>query len=452
MALLLLLLACGAREVAPYLRPSATAEAPAPQAAPITDLSSGLAAAIGRDPLARRPDPGSPGQWSALDGGAPLEAWATAARQSRSCGEDLLALEPGARGTPVVALVRGASLACLETQLLVNDALDPLTAHQLFQWFGPLRNDDRPLPSDAREPLAWLGPLDPADARRVLLLNAERRVLLGWLDGPTIPLEPVGRLLEPPLYDRLLAEPAGALIDARADRRSDPERGLAGRALLERATTLALEEVAADRDNEQAAWKERRTALQAELALRPDQNPIRHLLERARETLTADARSDASTGHALVALSAARLHGPCEPGACRDLDRTSTLARAETWAPEVAPMARAWQVWALKNVTDAFEVSLARPSFTALMPDLLDALAGTGEARFPTLLLRRGLPTPQLFLDLSRGAGGPDQIDGPGMLANLKTRLARCADHALALEQLPEHGATLQRIRARAGP
>ncbi len=447
--LLALLLACAPREVAPYLRAPA-AEAPVEAPAPVTDLPSAIAAIIGRDPLARHPDPLRPGAFADLPGGEALESWAGQARSVGSCEEPALTLEQRWRGTAVVALVRGAALACLEAQLLRGGQPDASQTHALFAWIGPLSYDDRPLPSDARDPLAWLGPLDPATARRMLVAIAERRVLLGWLDGPEIPVGPVAALLRPPLYDRLLSEPAGALIDARAVSRSDPARGEAGRALLSEVTALALQKVAADRDAEQAHWRERRAELQRTLGLQENQDPVRHQLERARETLVGDARSDRSTGLALVALSAARLTGPCEPGACRDLDRTSTLAAAERWGPEVAPLARAWQVYALKSVTDALEVSLERPSFGALMPDLLDALAGTGEARFPAVILRRGLASPQLFLDLSRGAGGPDQIDGPGMLLNLKTRLALVAERALALELRPEIAEPIERIRARA--
>lgn len=449
---LLLWLGCGARDVAPYLRPAAVSGAPVEAPAPPGDLQEAVAQLVGEDPFVRRPDPGLPGRFAGVEGGAGLEAWAALARRAWPSPDQLAALEAAHRGTPAVALARGLALGLLETRLLAPGSEDAESVGELLPWLGPLVRDERPLPSDARGPLEWLGPLSPAEARQAALRLAERRVLLGWLDGPAIPLGPVAARMEPPLYDRLLAEPAGALIRARGLGARDPQAGARGAELLQQATALALEEVAADRDAEQRAWRERRDAAVLSLGLGPGQDPVATLLERARSALVLDAAEDRSAGLALVALSAARLHGPCPPGACRDLDRTATLARAETWSPRVAPLARAWQVYALKAAADAVEVTLARPSFGALLPDLLDALAGTGEARFPANLLRRSKPTPQLFLDLSRGSGGPDQVDAPGLLDNLRERLARTCDAALAVEQAPELRPLLQRIRPAAAP
>ena len=174
------------------------------------------------------------------------------------------------------------------------------------------------------------------------------------------------------------------------------------------------------------------------------------MLDDAFASLVMDAGDDRSAGLALVALSARRLRGSCPGGACRDLDRASSIARAEGWHADVAPLARAWMLIALKASVDTVEVSLDRPTLTAALPELIDALVGTGDASFPSGILRRGGPSPQLFLDLSRGMGGPDQLDGTGLLANLKARLVAVADRALALPQPPELSEPLTRVRERA--
>lgn len=450
---LLLWLGCATtHEVPPYLQPAQPRAQLSAPARPVVDLPSALEELLGGDPLARRVEPGPPGRYAAIPGGGSLEAWAAVARRVDPTAEDLAALERAHRGTPAMALARGTALALLETRLTgapVPGA--PEETDKLLPWIGPFLSDDRPLPPDARDSNAWLGPLDPRDARQALLTIAERRVLLGWLDGPEIPLGPVARLIGPPLYDRLEAEPAGALIAARGRGARDPDAARQGEALLSRATALALTEVAADRDAEQSAWRTQRADLVRELGLGEGDNPVAALLQRALGPLTADAAEDRSAGLGLVALTALRLVGPCPPGVCRDFDRAATLARAELWSPDVVPLARAWQVIALKDAVDAVEVSLERPTFTSALPEVLDALAGTGPAGFPALALRRGRTSQQLFLDVSRGAGGPDQLDGAGLVANLRARLVLVADRALAAPPPPALHEPLTRIRDRAG-
>lgn len=448
---LLLALACGPKDLPPYLQPAERAAA-APVPSDFSDLSGALAALVGDDPLVRRPTAAAPERYAALPDGAPLAAWARASRGAPSA-TNLAAVERKSRGTAAVALVRGSALAIVEAQLLYLGPNPHLPREEdlvALTWVSPLLPDDRPPPPDARAPLGWLGPLDPADARKLLLRFAERRVLLGWLDGPGIPLQAVAAAFAPGVHDRLLEEPAGALVHARGLGARAPERLAEGLALLTRATALALEDVTADRDAEQQAWRARREALRVELGVDPSQDPVSRLLDDAFAALVQDAADDRSAGLALVALTARRSRGPCPPGVCRDLDRTPTLARAEQWAPEVAPLARAWQAVALKAAVDTVEVSVDRPSFASVLPDLVDALIGTGEGNFPVGVLRRGGPSPQLFLDLSRGMGGPDQMDATGLLADLKARLVAVAARALEVSQPPEIQEPLTRVRERA--
>ena len=450
---LLLALACAPKDVPPYLEP----ESRAPVAAVVdpsnfSDVSGALAALVADDPLVRRPVAAPADRYAALPGGEPLAAWARA-NQGVPNPEKMPAVERRYRGTAAVALARGAQLAIVETQLLYigpNPHLPREEDLAALPWVSPLLLDERTPPADAASPLGWLGPLDPADARKVLVRHAERRVLLGWLDAPSIPLEAVAHAFKTGVHDRLLEEPAGALVRARGLGQRAPDQAAAGRALLERATTLALLDVAADRDSEQQAWRQQREATRVELGLSESQDPIAHLLEGAFAALVQDASDDTSAGLALVALSARRLRGPCPTGVCRDLDRTASLSRAELWGADVVPAARAWQLIALKGAVDTVEVSIDRPSFNAGLPELIDALIGTGEGAFPAGVLRRRGPSPQLLLDLSRGMGGPDQMDAVGLMANLKARLAVVAARALEGDPKPEWSEPLTRVRERA--
>lgn len=449
--ILVYLLTCGPKELpsALYAEPSAT---PQVVSAPPTDLGSAMAALVGGDPLLRRPPPGQPGQWAALPGGAPIEAWASLARQPDAGPEAWRALEDGWRGTVAVPLARGAGLAAVEVLSAVMPPLgDPagLEASLLVtRWLSPLAGDNRPPPPDSRAPYAWLG-ADPQDARRAVLELAERRVLLGWLDGPDIPQATAAAALGTELYDRLTGEPAGALLLARGRDARAPERATAGEEALWRATGLALIDAAADRDTEQ---REAHAHLDAEAQALgiAGGDPVAALLERARDALSADAGSARSTGLALVALSAGRLVAPCGARPCKDLDRTATLVRAEAWHAGAIPAARVWQVIALKRAIDAFDVNVRLPSFGDVLPDLADALIGLGGGPLNATAINRNLPSPQLLLELSRAAGGGDELSPEAVTAALERRLATVCDHALEAGQAPEHRVIIERIARQA--
>lgn len=454
MSPLLLLLACGSHEL-----PSALyLDTPPQQQVRVierpTDLASAIRVLVGDDPLLRRPDPGLPGQWAALPGGAPIEAWSGLARRADAGPEEWGALANTWRGTVAVPLARGAALAAVEVLSAVmpppGDPMGPPAALTVLRWLSPLTGDNRPTPSDIRAPYAWMQSGDPATLRRNILLVAERRVLLGWLEAPTIPLDAVGAALRPGLYDRLLAEPTGALLAARAAGASAPDRAEAGEIALRRATDLTLREVAADRDAEQ---REIASLLDQEsAALGTLGDPVSALLATAREAFTSDASSDRSAGFALVALSAERLVGACAPGLCRDLDRTATISRSEVWHADVAPLARAWQVIALKRATDAFEVTVRLPSFGDSLPDIADALLGTSGGPLPVTAINRNLPTPQLLLELSRAAGGGDELSPEAVTRVLEARLVQTCERALELPQTPVQKEIIERIARRARP
>jgi hypothetical protein len=186
-------------------------------------------------------------------------------------------------------------------------------------------------------------------------------------------------------------------------------------------------------------------------ALGTEADPVGVLLQAATAELTADAAEDRSAGLALVALSADRIDGSCRTPACHDFDRTATLARAAAWHPEVRPVALAWQVISLKRAFDAFDVARDTPVASASLPDLLDALMGTGGIGLPAGLLLRRAESPQVFLELTRAIGGPEQTSAEDALEVLRMHLVRVCDQALAAPVDPAITEEIRRIRARAG-
>ena len=443
MIVLWLLFACGPREVPPHLRVD-----PAPVAGTIqapADLPSALSLLLGADPLARRPDPSAPLSWGELDGGEPLVAWATLAIQSQPSPTSWAGLEAAQAGTMAVGLARGARLAKVESLLAAGEGL-PIE-EEAATWLAPLRSDAAIDPARTRGPLAWLG--GPPEERKDRALHlSERAVMLGWLDGPSVPAEPVVEAFRGGLAGQLLESPAGALLQARASGRKDQEAGEQGRIALQEATFMALQAASADRDVEQAAWAAERKRKQQELQT-PD--PIAFLLARARELLTRDGGQSGSAGLALVAMTAERLYGTCPDAPCGGLDRAATLARLEAWGPEVAPPARTWRVVALKRATDGFEVAHERPSFPIVAIDLADALLGAGAGSIDAALLGERTAGPSACLALSRATGLAMATDPTATLDALKARLTALSESALEVPQPPDQSLLLSRIHDRAG-
>ena len=271
MIALWLTMACAPKELPAHLRvdlPSAQEQL----SVPLTDDASALRALLGKDPLARHATPGEPGRWAGLPSAAALEDWANLTRETSESPQDWQALEARWPGTIVVGLARGSQLGHLEVQL-AGEGDRPLST-EAIAWIGHLRVGEQIYPRDAG---SWLYD-NAAQVRDNALYLAERRVLLGWLASPTIPLEPVAAAMDPGLQGRLMEAPAGRLILARASGTTAQEAGDRVRALLHRATTLALREAAADADKEQAAWRVELEALRTELGS-PD--PIGVLLAGA---------------------------------------------------------------------------------------------------------------------------------------------------------------------------
>ncbi|MES2640824.1 MAG: hypothetical protein V4850_15115 [Myxococcota bacterium] len=421
---MLLLLAACARPIPPALQidPIDLAEA-APEP---TEPAALLAWIIGDDPLARRPRP--PTQTS----DAALAAWSTVARAADPSPTEWASVEASHRGTPVVALARGARLAALETALA-----DPAAA---LGWAVPLPAGD-PSQEQVRPALDWLGAKPEA-----LLGVVERQVLLGWLDAPGIEVGAAARALSAPTYDRAAATPAGALLIARAAAPHDPAAAAAGRAALEEATWLALMGAAADRDAEQVALK----ALRIEAGTRAgvSGDPTNTLLTRAWQGFAADAGANDSTGLALVAQAALRWRNACTDAPCGGFDRVVVMEGARRWDPAVAPLADAWRVIAAKDALDHLSSAYDEPSFPHALDGIVEVLLGTGGTVDRSLLLypRPGAP---VQLALSRAAGGGDLTTREDLFRTLEGRLAKQA-HAAATTAPERLREPLTRIAKRA--
>src|SRR6185436_7915028 len=268
----------------------------------------------------------------------------------------------------------------------------------------------------------------------------------GWLDGPEIPLGPVGEAMRPGVHDRLIDAPAGALLLARAHAASDPSARARGLQALADATSLALDGAAADRDSEQRAVATRTADLRAQLG----GEPVPTLLARARTELSKDAADNVSAGLALVAIGAERLVDSCPDRPCVGLDRTVALARAETWGPDVARWARAWRLIALKNAVDEFEVAYDRPTFYQVIPPLADALIGNGASTVPLALLQQRAANPVVLLAISRAAAGVDATDEEGTTLALRKRLAEVAGQVASDPPNASIAAVASRVQTRA--
>jgi hypothetical protein len=449
MMLFVALLACP-RPIPDHLRLDPAAASARPTVA-ITDLPSALAVVVGRDPLARSPTLPDANQIDEVVGGAPLAAFVRQIRTLEAGDGDieksLQALEDEWRGTVAVPLARGYRLRIAENEL-VNTATDAEQVQQsLLGLLTPLSNGPAD-PTLPRLPLAWLGEGSPR-------AYGERWVLESWLAAPEIPVAVLLDPLSAPQYDPLRESALGKLVSARASNASaDPAPALAD---LTRATHLAVVRAAADRDTEQAAWAERKKALETELG---DPDPVAKLLERAVDGLTSAAGNPQAAGGALLGLAALRWVGRCEGSggggrkgtACAGLDRVETMSAAGRWDPQIASLAAAWQAVAVKEAVDSLEVGRDTVMFPTAMVELADALIGTDAGPLDAAVLRKARPDAAVWLAVTRAVGGDDATDWEGARVALGQHLSRLAARAASGASDAEVRAALETIGKRAVP
>ncbi|MBO85521.1 MAG: hypothetical protein CL927_09190 [Deltaproteobacteria bacterium] len=411
---------CAPKPVPEHLR-----VAPSPTAVVDIHRPQSLTAAIGQlvdiDPLVRRPDPRSTEWWKVASDTEPIQAWLSAQSPLGIRPAALDALEVAWPGTVAVPLARGGRLAKLETTLPTappSEAGD----RSLVVWMGSLTVSPTPGPSDVRPPLDWLAP-ERGPARQGLVHIAERSVMLGWLSGPNIPLQPVADAMVEGRYDRLRDRPEGTLILQRAAGSSHPEKRQEALDALQLATTLAWTRAAADGVVEQQKAQALARSIAREIAHPSDSDPLPSLLSRAREGFSADASSPASTGLALVTIAAERLVGTCPDAPCADLGRIATLRQAEVWDPEVIPYARLWRLIAAKDALDQVTASVENKRPIYALPLIADLMVGENGERVPlSLLLQRSL-SPEAVLTITRGLDAPDGTQPAEAVAALEQHI-----------------------------
>jgi hypothetical protein len=407
-----------------------------------------LAQLVGRDPLVRSPSLPEAEQLEGVEGREALLEFVqevNALEQGEGQAErSMQQLEVAWPRSPVVALSRGYRLRVAEN-LLGNQALPKdQRDSSLLGLITPLQ----PAPDGAslnRAPLAWLVTDGPADPQ--VRAYAERWVLQGWMAAPEIDRSHAAAALRADMYDGLRRTPTAALLLARdegAD--ADPAAGLAA---LQRATHLALEQAAADRDREQAAWSDTRAAAAEELGV---DDPVLHLLQVAVTELTAAAGDDAAAGGALLALSAMRWRNTCDDAPCRGVDRVSTMAAARRYGEPVDALGHIWQVIALKEAIDTMEVAHDTVMYPEGSLALVDAVLGTGGGPLDDATLRKRRPDAGVWLAISRAVGEEGVTAWEGARAALGQHLKNEAEDARAAVDDEAIASLLERISRRAIP
>lgn len=399
-----------ARKVPDALRldPTEDRDAAAEAAGAPDTLEAVLRQALRGDPLARRvrlPDPALLGQ---LEGGRAVSTLAYELDAIESSDRPrvpaLQRLAQGLDGTAAVPLLRGYRLQMADNLLAVhtNAPDDPALAE-----LGPLLTPLPPDPEDVavgRNPLAFLArdlPL-PEAVRRY----GDRWALTGWLDGPDIPTGPAAEALDGPTHGLLRETAEGALVQARAA--GAVADATTAREALARATALAVQRAAADRDTEQGRYADARRAEAERLGT---DDPEVTLLQTALRGLTANASDDRDVGRALVAIAALRWRGVCDLPPCHGVDRTALLARARAWSGDLDPLVSTWESIFLKDAADTLEVSQASVMFGPALVDLVDVLLGTGHPPPPAPLLARTRPDADVWGALAAMLGHEGAAD-----------------------------------------
>ncbi len=435
---LLLLGACVKIPSALMLEPTQTATS-----APIvpTDEATTLAAMLNGDPLARRVRLPTVASFESVAWGAPYAAAATAiAEAERSASPDLLLrLEADWNGTAAVALARGVAAGRIEEAFSRDRA-----AREVALMLGPLAPAVTGASTDDATTLDWLGPV--AQRRdRALMLSADR-VLAGWLSGPSVPAGPVIAALDGQLYDGLRERPLARALVARS---APPQPSPAALEALERATNLALQRSAADRDREQAAWAKARDAASAEVG---GVDPVKAWLDRAFDAALTQGGDPTATGAALVADAARRWDASCHDIACLGLDRVGTLARGDAWGAEPGHFGDVWVVIALNDALKTMDVAQQSVLYPIALPNLIDAVVGSGGAPLPVDLLERRKPDEATWLAIGRSLGEPGATDWPGARHAIGQHLARIARAAAAEAPEGDRRTQLTSIADRAAP
>ena len=430
MWMLLLVLSC-AKEIPPHLRVDA---------APPEAFEASLTGLVGRDPLARRPNPGPVGAWTGLHQGEAVEVWAEVARRERPQPTHWAVIEDQHRGTLAVPLARGACLAGLEFA-----QGDGSIEHQqrIAAWLGLTRVAARPATQRPSPPLEWLPGRDIIQKQATAHHIASRWVLRGWLDGPDIDVDAVAAALEGSAYTALADSPHGRLIRARAAEKQ-ADTTAADNALWS-ATEAALSWAMADGKRAKQAELERRRDYRST----HEEDLVSAKLKQAIRGLTANAIDSDSTGLALIAIEAARLNGVCEDSPCEGIDRVRSIHDARAWGPRSAQLASVWEVIALKEALDTLSVALDQPILHRRLPQVFEAIAGARAEPVQLPWLRHRVESPPLLAAISQLSSDTPQTSREGVILAVKGLLADRCTKALEGDLPPQIRGKVQRLHDR---
>ena len=412
------------------------------------DLAAAVAWLIGDDPLARRITNAPRASLLTVDGGDALaEALETVDRLERRVHSDralaLQVLERKHRGTPAVAIARGYALGLADHDLSAYQgdpkrpelaAMAPLVSPLLT---STTRDDV------VRHPLEFIGGARFAENLR---RHGDHRTLSAWLDGPTIPLAPVAAAMDNADLGAIADSAVGRLIHQRGNgAEQDISTAFED---LQRATTLFLQQVTADRNSEQTRWKTTRAAAATELEM---DDPVVGLLTRARDRAIKGAKDDRAAGIAWQAELALRWLDRCSWEPCEDLSRTSSMVRAATFHPDLEPISAAWRTAALKHALDSMDVGHETVAFPLALVDLADALLGTGASPLTMDLMRRRVADPKVWSWLTAAIGSEEATTWVDAKLSLSLHMERIASRSLE-DAHADHRPFLEKIRDRAAP
>ena len=420
----------------------------AAEAAPVVDAATALQALVGADPLVRSPSLLPIDTLSALEDTEPMVEFVRQVKlleqgdgQAERSMQQIEDTYPRSTG---VALSRGYRLRVTEN-LLGNLAMAEASRDTaILALITPLQasTDDATLNRGA---LDWLVRGQPTDP--IVRSYAERWVLTGWLADPSLPVAPAADALGAEMYDGLSRSPTAAVLVARHAGASAPTD--AALTSLRRATSMALEQAAADRDREQAAWAERKRSVAEELGV---DDPLHTLLSQAAEGFTAGASADLGAGGALLSLSAMRWRDRCDDAPCAGVDRVQAMGMARRFDPQLDELGHLWQVIALKEALDTMDVAHDTVMYPEGALDMLDAVLGTGGGPLDDQMLRKRRPDASVWLGLSRAVGEEGVTDWEGTRAAIGRHLKREADAAAEHVTTAPERALLERISSRSIP
>lgn len=449
-SLLLLLSGCAFKTIPAHLQVQSSSsgeQVASPELPELETVDDVIRYALRGDPLARSARFPPVEDFATVPNTEALQEWVeslyTLAQSSREGVRMLQQLAASRPGTPLEALRRGNQLRLADQRLSASQsaptspALAPLP--ELLLHVEPAKRPEEL----GTNPISFLeGPRGFIEAVRTY---GDRWVLESWLQGPDIPLAAVSEALDQANFDKLSSHGVGLLIQSRAAGAEAPTDE--AQAALVQATLLALEQVAADTNREQKAFRAKEEAL-VESGLT---NPIVDLLQTASAGFIANASDDYSAGAALLSINALRLLGECEDAPCNGLDRTETLGWARSWHPALARWVDLWQVIALKRGMDSFEVGQSTVLYRESMVDLSDAILGTGGLAVPSDFLSMNTADPVVYNQMGIMLGGDPASDWDSLKLLLNAHLTKVTQKAL--KSAPSEATpTLNRLKMRLSP